>query len=490
MDESNSRIAACLNPPTITEVYLVKRNNSTTAGAETSKGHAVLVSICFTHPPALSYVCIHCPDLQHANFAAEPRVVRSEKQFFLLHLPLNWSTRLVRRSSEYFLYQAIPGRPTLSSIPDPPGRSFLVARDLGIHCCGNSGEYILAGLCPSRDDAQGGYELHLYSSVLRAWTRKPAYLEKPPIREQLPVASHKVIPLGGSLLGWVDLWRGIIVCDVVSDKTVHLWFLLLPGLIPGNEVDRHLCPWVIRDITCINGSLKLVEIELISLPQKNKEEEGISAAYLPDKTCDDSSFVRQNNDLDSTEPHKLIGWRSVIWKRLLSDDGWRRGCLVHGDDILVVNQHHSALLAGLGDNTAGNSSIMTLLPSFPTLSINGDGVVHINCLVRLDIKKAQMISIDMGNKTLKTMVPCLAGELDDHCPHFPSVLSKYLSNTPALRLILRASNSGTVTENQQLRSCPKNVIDMPNRALDAYPQSVHASHSVNVTRNGCPGSQA
>ncbi|KAI4982829.1 hypothetical protein ZWY2020_023321 [Hordeum vulgare] len=114
------------------------------------------------------------PGLQHDNFAGEPRVVRSEKQFLLLHLPLNWSsTSFVRRSSEYFVYQAIPGRPpTLSRIPDPPGRSFLVAQDLGIHCCGdNDGEYILAGLCPSRDDAQGGYELHLYSSVSREWTR-------------------------------------------------------------------------------------------------------------------------------------------------------------------------------------------------------------------------------------------------------------------------------------------------------------------------------
>ncbi|XBH65344.1 hypothetical protein VPH35_118957 [Triticum aestivum] len=285
MGEPNSRIVACLNPPTIAEldasqglppwitldtrVYFAQRHNSTTAGAETSKGHAVQVSICFAHPPALSCVCIHCPGLQHANFAGEPRVVRSEKQFLLLHLPLNWSTKFVRRSSEYYMYQAVPGRPpTLTRIPDQPDLSFLVPRDLGIHCCSDDGEYILAGLCPSRDDAQGGYELHLYSSVSRAWTRKPAYLEKPPIEEQLPVVSHKVIPLGGSLLGWVDLWRGIMVCDVLSDETVCLWFIPLPGLMPGNEADRHLCPWVIHDITCTNGLLKLVEIELISLSQK------------------------------------------------------------------------------------------------------------------------------------------------------------------------------------------------------------------------------
>lgn len=196
--------------------------------------------------------------------------------------------------------------------------------------------------------------------------------------------------------------------------------------------------------------------------------------------------MKQNNDLDAMEPRKLIGWRSVIWKRFLLDDGWHRACLVHGEDILVVNPDHSALLAELGDNTAGNTSIMNLLPSFPTLSINGDDVVHINCLVRLDIKKTQMISMDMGNKTLKTMVPCFAAKLDDHCPHFPCVLSKHMNNTPASQQIVRGSNSEIVTEDQQLESCAQDVIDMPNRDQDALP----ASHSANVTGNLCRSSRA
>ena len=104
-----------------------------------------------------------------------------------------------------------------------------------------------------------------------------------------------------------------------------------------------------------------------------------------------------------------------------------QGCLVHGEDILVVNPDHSALLAGLGDNTAGNSSIMNLLPSFPTLSINGDDVVHMNCLVRLDTKKAQMISIDMGNKTLELV--SVTDKIASRCNQFPipCAFSKFLT---------------------------------------------------------------
>jgi len=509
---TKSRIAACLNPPTVTEldaseglppwiildtrVYLAHRDNSTTAEAVTSKGHPFKVSICFADPPALSYVCIHCPGLQPSNFADEPRVLQSEKQFLLLHLPLNWDTRWVEQSNEYYLYEATPQKPpTLSRIPNP-GPSLLLPRDIGIYCC-NNGEYILAGLCPT---LAAGYELHLYSSVSKVWTRKPAYLEKPPLEDQRPVASNKVIQLGGSLLGWVDLWRGIMVCDVLSDDYVQLFFVPFPGLMPGNKAD-HICPWMIRDITCTNGSLKLIEIEQFPVPTVEES----MAASLPDKTCDDSSFLKPSNDL-GMDRHKLVGWRSIIWKRVLSDSGWRRECVVHVDDVLVVNPNHSALLAELGDNIVGNSPIMNLLPSFPTLSINGDDVVHMNSFVRLDTNKAHMISIDMSNRTLKTLAPCPAAELDDYCPHFPCVLSNHLTNTAApqrivqenntekvnaaVQQIVPPSNSEGLTENQHLRSCAEEVIYVPNRAQDALPQIVQASPCINMIDNQLPSSYA
>jgi hypothetical protein len=107
---------------------------------------------------------------------------------------------------------------------------------------------------------------------------------------------------------------------------------------------------------------------------------------------------------------------------------------------------------------------MNLVPSFPTLSIHGDDVVHMNCTVRFDLQKARMISIDMSNKTLQTLEPCLPVELDAYCPHFPCVLSKHLSNTPALPQAAQVSNSENVAEGQHPRSCAQDVISVPSRA--------------------------
>jgi hypothetical protein len=357
------------------------------------------------------------------------------------------------------MYEAIPGKPKLSLIPDP-GPGFLMPQDLGIYCC-NDGGYILAGLCPTSN--LEGYELNLYSSVSESWTRKPAALEKPPIDEHRPALAHKVILLGGSLLAWVDLWKGMLVCDVLYDDPladpldhpldhpVPVRFIPLPGLLPGNR-DEHACPWMVRDITCTDGSLRLIEIELLTVPKVVQESM---------VTSDDSCFVRSN---DSIAPRKLVGWRSVIWNRMLSDKGWCRGCEVHADDILVVNPSHSALLTELEGGIVGRSRIMNLVPSFPTLSIHGDDVVHMNCTVRFDLQKARMISIDMSNKTLQTLEPCLPVELDAYCPHFPCVLSKHLSNTPALPQAAQVSNSENVAEGQRPRSCAQDVISVPSRA--------------------------
>jgi hypothetical protein len=113
---------------------------------------------------------------------------------------------------------------------------------------------------------------------------------------------------------------------------------------------------------------------------------------------------------------------------VLSDNCWRLGCNVRFHDILVENPSPpSALLAG---DAAGDSKTIDLLPSFPNLSIHGDDVVHAKCLVRLDVLKSHMVSIDMRNRTLKALVPCTAAKLDAYCPHFPCVLSRHLSNTP------------------------------------------------------------
>ncbi|KAM0863484.1 hypothetical protein ACQ4PT_044560 [Festuca glaucescens] len=229
---SNSMIAGSLNPPAITELdasaglppsillesraYFADRKNSTTATLDTGNGRGIQVSICFADPPTLSYVCIHCPGYAEADFSDEPRVVRSEKHFLLLHLSL-WGAGFEELIDEYYMYQAaaIPGKPSkLFRIPDlgPRLRNLISLDDFGIYPCNyDDGECILAGLTYFH----GGYQLRSYSSASKAWTVKPAHFELEGIllsNDRMPVAAHKVILLGGGLLGWVDLWKGVLVC--------------------------------------------------------------------------------------------------------------------------------------------------------------------------------------------------------------------------------------------------------------------------------------
>jgi hypothetical protein len=304
---------------------------------------------------------------------------------------------------------------------------------------------------------------------------------RPPLVNHHPALAHKVIPLGGSLLGWVDLCKGMLICDVLTQVPSHddtlddddiyqvpddcyelpVWFVPLPGLLPGNQGDEHNCPWIVRDITFTNGTLRLIEVEVLT--ERNVVKESMV-------TDDESCFVEATKD----PPRRYVGWRYVIWSRTLSDNGWRRVSEVHARDITVMNPSHSALLSKLGRSTVG---MMNLVPFFPTFSIHGDEVVQMNCIHMWDSRKAQMISIDTRNKTLKTVGPSFPCKVDDFCTHFPSVLSSYMGNTPALHQIVQASNSEDATENQRLTySADQQVVGAPNQAHNAVPQAVQESN--------------
>uniref|UniRef100_A0ACD5T9Q5 Uncharacterized protein n=1 Tax=Avena sativa TaxID=4498 RepID=A0ACD5T9Q5_AVESA len=359
------------------------------------------------------------------------------------------------------MYQAIRGKPELFRIPDicPSPSSFLMVDDFGIHPC-DDGEYILAGLTYTLS----GYRLYSYSSALKDWTVRPAHLEGQLERlllkdESMPVAAHKVIPLGGSLLGWVDLWKGILVCDVLcQDPQLVVGYIPLPWT---GSTYHHLCPWSVRDVACTNGSLKFIEIEHLSVPDV------VDGSRALDAMCDRRYFAHPLDHLLETETEKFVDWRNSV----LSEDCWRRGFEVHGNDILVEE---------LGDcTTVGVSTIRNLLPSFPTLSICGDDVVRMSSSGRFDIDKTQMISIDMSKSTLKALAPCPPVEADYNCPHFPCVLSNYLSKPPALPQAIQAqdvkqgllqivqpSDSENVTENESIRSCAQEAIAEPNHAQD------------------------
>ena len=107
-------------------------------------------------------------------------------------------------------------------------------------------------------EGRGKYYLHLYSSETETWSTKlMVYLDSR--REPLLyVYSGKVITIGGELgsVGWVDPWRGILICDVLLDNR-ELRYIPLPSPAvprPSCQADGVGC----RDVIVLQGYVKAV----------------------------------------------------------------------------------------------------------------------------------------------------------------------------------------------------------------------------------------
>ena len=141
-----------------------------------------------------------------------------------------------------------------------------------------------------------------------------------------------VITLGGEkgTMGWVDLWRGILLCDVlVPEPELRRVPLPLPRAmyLPNGETRIDFrCPKLYRGIAFIKEKrcLRFVDLDIIyeRLPDKNKK------SWYP-------SF-------------RFDGWTVTAWNNCNltnSFEDWKMDCLpVHGDIISFDQQMRRRLL--------------------------------------------------------------------------------------------------------------------------------------------------
>ena len=256
--------------------YDSDRPNATTASGTTSRGLPLQVTFHPARPPLLSHFGIHCPGLE-CTFAA-PKVVATDGDLVLLRVPGVLTATASIRAWDYFVYG--PRSRRLDRLPNPHPRSFadsdtaLLSRDGG-------GSYAVAALnvrCPvfGRDRhtiIRWDFDLHLYrSSDPRGWITKRMSVEEL-VRDTLvplPAAMEdamlyhdtgKTVTVGGEhgTVAWVDLWRGIFLCDVLREHPV-LRDIPLPVPARGNwkRLLKQVIPDFIRDVTisrrkdCIN----------------------------------------------------------------------------------------------------------------------------------------------------------------------------------------------------------------------------------------------
>jgi hypothetical protein len=206
-------------------VYLANHEKTTAKKVKTSTGEEVQISLYLLDPPDISHFCVHSPQFRSED-ALDARVVSSAENLVLLCFAFRIGPRNTDVNPdlvEFFVCKAgSGGNLSIEPVPySPTGtrhswHAGIVPR--------HGSNFLLADL--SLRDDRGHYDLHVYSSERSKWTTTYLQLPTPAgtLPRDLPSLHDKVISLGGSVVGWVDLWRGIVFCDVL-DKEPFLTFM-------------------------------------------------------------------------------------------------------------------------------------------------------------------------------------------------------------------------------------------------------------------------
>uniref|UniRef100_A0ACD5VMH5 Uncharacterized protein n=1 Tax=Avena sativa TaxID=4498 RepID=A0ACD5VMH5_AVESA len=362
------------------QAYMVNVRNETTAGNTTHDGLHVQVSFLIADPPRLSYCCICCTNREENPFACVPRIVTSVSDLALIQVDFTSGVR------QWLVYGAQGDTPSLHLLPDlrryfqkklmiGPGEAYgIISHDQGRH-------FVLAAL--SYIDGWQ-YTLHIFRSSDSTWNQKLLQVDYGLTTKKAKRGFNPtyVVALGGGLLGWVDLWEGILVCDVLAlaanghpdaQTSTAPRFIPMPRPLPSNQdlYLQHDFPRKIRDVTFDHGQIRCVELEqLVRLRPK-------AAPVVHDPSdmlllYDSESPMVPDQDEEDNE-YEVLGWRLVNWYRELTWDHWRRGSMVHSDDLGPVSLPQ---LGGGGGACAVNFSFNSLQTWYPTLRGGGDDVIY------------------------------------------------------------------------------------------------------------------
>uniref|UniRef100_A0A0E0M8C7 DUF1618 domain-containing protein n=1 Tax=Oryza punctata TaxID=4537 RepID=A0A0E0M8C7_ORYPU len=220
--------------------YTAGRRDATTATSHTSNGHPIEVSFRTARPPTLSHFSVHCPALQlqePADYPSMvPKAIAADGDLFLFRIPIDSVGTMSLTRNDYFVYTAWPPphRPRLDLLPNP-SHDTLGDKEIAILSFADGEQYVVAALriIPGSKTI---HKLHLYRSKPDGeqgrWTSQIVYVEEPLMRDlvcpipetanrQVHHVTSKVMRLGAGangMVGWVDIWRGILLCDVLQES--------------------------------------------------------------------------------------------------------------------------------------------------------------------------------------------------------------------------------------------------------------------------------
>ncbi|KAM3368993.1 hypothetical protein ACQJBY_017098 [Aegilops geniculata] len=366
--------------------------NATTATSKTSTGLPIAVTFCAARPPVLSHFSFSsaaCPEPEGLSLA--PKVISADADLVLLRVPVQPFGESNPMFSDYFVYRAHSQISKLDLLPKSAPYYF-GDKEIAILSCGD-GKYAVAalqtlGMCT--------FKLHVYRSrpdgKPGSWTSKLLDIElnvKELPRDNsssISLASQmlsyhrttKVITLGGAegTVGWVDLWRGILLCDVLEISPT-LRDVPLPSVSKSDwRLFLDCCPYYFRDI-------------------------------IVDQSKSTIKYVKMN----------LHGgaWRATTWSMpipVTSLNGWQFRCSALSTEIDIpadVKRHYKLLhkLMSGSANKEGNAaeevlSLESLRMAYPTLSItDGDDIVYLLAKGTGMRAMPTVFSVDLSMRTLR-----------------------------------------------------------------------------------------
>uniref|UniRef100_A0A0E0INI2 DUF1618 domain-containing protein n=1 Tax=Oryza nivara TaxID=4536 RepID=A0A0E0INI2_ORYNI len=376
--------------------YIADRRNSTTATIVLSNGRKIQITFCIAPPPLVSYICAWSPATDPAVFfAKEPAVgfVDADVVFLRVHSDQIYD----------LIYYHASSRPSLKLIHNPynPYNPYhylrridnvVVLPDRRRHAAGaddddhdGSGRFYVSSLDRDRRFDLGHFKLCLYDeddSMDCKWSNTILLLDQlrnAPDKDTVLHLTEKVFILDDEqpLVAFVDLWRGIVICNVLDNSTPvgGSYMPLPPELI---DARRTYNSSVCRNIAIVNGRLTVVRLSL----------------YLLDSDDDDS------------DDDDYCTWDLTTWSKPVSsclDDEWREDFMIESSDVSIDNSTRNACLLPKLDD--GCPTTDTLQLAHPTLSLMDAHIVYIMGKVDISDEKALVVTVDMANKRYLCMTP-------------------------------------------------------------------------------------
>lgn len=176
-------------------------------------------------------------------------------------------------------------------------------------------------------------EIFVFSSETRAWSSRVAKFLWDAETTCDAVVLHtstKAVAAGGGSLAWVDLWRGVLLCEWLDDGQPVLRLIQWPVLPPRGVPIDIASPAAQRDATMSDGVITFVDLQF-------RYEGG-------------SGYFALSND--ATGDH---GWAATVWKRKTSSVHWGISLKANTNSIFAADSRSSSgLLRKMRDDGGVN----------------------------------------------------------------------------------------------------------------------------------------